>query len=162
MPGYLETYGAGEEKRERRLLWIVGSTLGIGLLGTILYFSFRDWPLERRVKHFVEAVQRQDYKAAYTYWGCTAEAPCREYNYEKFLEDWGPKGVYTRAALGGKVVDSERCGSGYIAALGGAGAEDVALWVEQSTRIVGYAPWRECPEKKLRIRKWLKMRFGIG
>ncbi len=162
MPGYLEQYGAGEEKRERRLLQIAGGTLGIALLGSILYFSFRDWPLERKIKQFIEAVQHQDYKTAYTFWGCTAEAPCRDYAYDKFLEDWGPKGVNSRAAAAGKLVETERCGSGFIAEVGSGGADDVALWVEQSTRLVGYAPWRECPEKKLRLRKWLRMRFGIG
>lgn len=161
MPGYLEQYGAGEEKRERRILLIVGSTLGIALLGSILYFSFRDWPLERQIKQFLDAVQRQDFKTAYTFWGCTTEAPCRDYSYDRFLEDWGPKGPNAKAVANGKIAESERCGTGFIAAVG-SGSDEVALWVEQETRVVGYAPWRECPEKKLRIRKWLRMRFGIG
>ncbi|MDX1981270.1 MAG: hypothetical protein SFV51_13455 [Bryobacteraceae bacterium] len=160
MPGYLENYGAGEEKREKRLLRIGGSVLGALVLGAILYFSFRDYFLKRQVNQFLAAVQKQDLKTAYTFWGCTVDAPCKGYGYDRFLEDWGPKGANQKFASG-SIAETERCGTGFIAAVSN-GQEELALWVERETRVVGFAPWRECPEKKLRIRKWLRMKFGIG
>jgi hypothetical protein len=160
MPGYLENYGAGEEKRQKLLFRVGGALIGSLLLGTILYFSFRDYFLERQIKQFQAALQQQDFKKAYEFWGCTAEAPCRDYGYDRFLEDWGPRGANLKFASG-SISETERCGTGFIAAVS-SGNDEVALWVERETRILGFAPWRECPEKRLRIRKWLRMRFGIG
>src|SRR5215470_997695 len=149
MPGYLEQYGAGDEKREKKVRWIVLSSLGAGLLGLILYFSFRDYKEEHRITGFLEALNRGDYKGAYSFWGCTAENPCREYAFDKFLEDWGEKGVNAKF-VHGSLGDTERCGSGFIADIA-AGGEHTALWVERSTGVVGYAPWSECPEKQFRL-----------
>lgn len=160
MPGYLEGYGAGEARRERRLLVAIVSVLGMALAGTIGYYSFRDYSHDRKMKDFVAAVQRQDLPAAYTFWGCSQQTPCRDYNFEKFLEDWGPKGANVKFA-GGRWTDAERCGTGYLAALAN-GNERVTLWVERSTGILSYSPWEACPERKLRVVKWLRMKFGGG
>jgi len=40
------------------------------------------------------------------------------------------------------------------------GNDEVSLWVERNTGVLSYAPWRQCPEKKLRLMKWLRMKFG--
>lgn len=160
MQGYLENYGAGEEQRERKLRLLIVSVVGVAIIASILYYSFRDSRHEKRLTGFLEALRNKDYKTAYSFWGCTVEVQCRDYTFDKFIEDWGPGGVNEKAALG-KLIDTERCGTGFMGTLQ-AGNESVALWVERSTGVVGYAPWQECPEKKLRIRKWLRMRFGIG
>lgn len=141
-------------------MWLIIGALSAALLGTILYFSFRDYGRERRLKDFLKTVQAKDYKTAYTFWGCTAETPCRDYPYDKFLEDWGPTGTNVRQASG-SIVEAERCGSGYLANVGRAN-DEVTLWVERETDVVSYAPWHDCPEKKLRLMKWLRMKFGNG
>lgn len=158
MPGYLEDYGVTDAKREKRTKLIVVSLLSILVVSGTLYALFRDYREESTVKRFLEAVQKQDFPAAYAYWGCSKDAPCRDYPYEKFLEDWGPKGENTALVPAG-IHESERCGTGFLAALH-SGNQDVALWVERSTGVLGYAPWINCPEKKLRLMKWLKMKFG--
>ena len=160
MPGYLEEYGVGDAKRERRVKVLVISILSTLIVSGTLYALFRDYKEESTVKRFLEAVQRQDFPAAYVYWGCTREVPCRDYPYRKFLEDWGPKGENAPLVSTG-IHESERCGTGFLAALH-SGNQDVALWVERSTGVLGYAPWINCPEKKLRLLKWLKMKFGKG
>lgn len=160
MPGYLEDYGVTDAKREKRTKLIVISLLSILVVSGTLYALFRDYKEESTVKRFLEAVQKQDFPAAYSYWGCTREVPCRDYPYEKFLEDWGPKGENASLVSTG-IHESERCGTGFLAALH-SGNQDVALWVERSTGVLGYAPWINCPEKKLRLMKWLKMKFGKG
>lgn len=160
MSGYLANYGAGEEQREKRWLRVGGSLLGIVLLSAVLYFSFRNYFLEKQITDFLAALQRKDYKTAYTFWGCTAEVPCRDYNFDRFLEDWGPNGVSSKFA-DSKITETERCGTGFLAAVSN-GKENMTFWVERDTKVLGFAPWRECPEKKLRVRKWLRMRFGIG
>jgi hypothetical protein len=159
MSSYLEGYGRGDERRERKLKILILSILGVSLTVTVLYFTFRDYREEKRIAGFLEALQKKDFPAAYAFWGCTQAVPCRDYPYEKFLEDWGPNGASYKLASG-KVSDSERCGTGFISTLHADGVEDATLWVERETGVLGFAPWRECPEKKLRIVKWLKMRFG--
>ena len=157
MPGYLEDYGVTDAKREKKVKVLVVSVLAVTITTATLYGLFRDYKEESKVKQFLAAVERKDFPAAYSYWGCTKESPCRDYSYEKFLEDWGPKGENTSLVNAG-IYDSERCGTGFLAALH-SGNQDVALWVERSTGIVSYAPWIICPEKKLRLMKWLKMKF---
>ncbi|MCS7025386.1 MAG: hypothetical protein NZV14_11340 [Bryobacteraceae bacterium] len=161
MSSYLEGYGAADVKREKLLKRLALGFAGAIAIGLTLYFSFRDYRYERQIRLFVEAVQRQDLKTAYTLWGCTVETPCRDYSFEKFVEDWNPNSANMKAIQGGKLYESERCGTGFIGVVSpNNGKDEVALWVERSTGIVGYAPYRECPEPKLRIVKWLKMRFG--
>jgi hypothetical protein len=158
MAGYLEGYGAGDAKRERKVKIIVISVLSFAITSGILYATFRDFSQESKIKDFLAAVERKDFAAAYTFWGCTKDVPCRDYSYEKFLEDWGPTGENFPLVSQG-IYESERCGSGFLAALH-PGSQEVSLWVERSTGLISYAPWMNCPERKLRLMKWLKMRFG--
>ncbi|MBL8215276.1 MAG: hypothetical protein JNK87_31440 [Bryobacterales bacterium] len=158
MPGYLEGYGAGEAARERKLFLWIGSTVAVALLVTILYFSFRDYKHEQTIKGFLNALRAQDYKTAYSFWGCTEAAPCRDYSFAKFTEDWGPQGANAKYISSG-LSDTERCGTGYIGALGSE-KDQLFLWVERQNGVLGYSPWNGCPERKLRIMRWLKMKFG--
>jgi hypothetical protein len=158
MAGYLEGYGAGEAQRERKLFLWIGSILGVALLGTILYFSFRDYKHEQTMKNFLDAVRKQDYKTAYAFWGCSEAAPCRDYSFTKFSEDWGPTGTNAKY-VSSSLSDTERCGTGYIGALG-TSPNQIFLWVERATGVLGYSPWNGCPERKLRVMRWLKMKFG--
>ena len=160
MPGYLEGYGVTDAKREKKVKVIVITLLTVAITSVTLYALFRDYSSESKIKQFLAAVEKQDFPTAYAFWGCTKEVPCRDYSYERFLEDWGPKGENAALVPTG-ISESERCGTGYLAAMH-AGKQDVALWVERSTGIVSYAPWINCPEKKLRLMKWLKMKFGKG
>jgi len=158
MSGYLEGYGAGEATQERRRWIVIGWVLLLSLVAVILYFTFRDYKQEQKLAGFIEAVRKQDLPAAYAFWGCTRDAPCRDYPFAKFVEDWGPDGVNAKF-VNGQLVDSERCGTGYIAGLK-QGSEMVTLWVERETGVVGYSPWDGCPERKLRPMRWLRSRFG--
>jgi hypothetical protein len=47
MPGYLDTYGAGEESRGRWIKWTVLGVLAVGILSTGSYLYFRTWTQEK-------------------------------------------------------------------------------------------------------------------
>ncbi len=113
MGGYLEQYGAGEERREKiiRNLALVG--LAAAALGVVLYFTFRNYRETRQVEQFLELLRRQDYAAAYRMWGCTQARPCRDYNLERFLEDWGPKAGHGSPAAT-RIAKTKSCSSGVI------------------------------------------------
>lgn len=76
----------------RYILIGVVATIVIGVCGYLLW----DYPEEHTVTHFMEALQRGDYKTAYQIW-----QPSASYSYDDFIKDWGPEGDY------GKIRDFE-------------------------------------------------------
>lgn len=142
MPGYLDAYGAGDERRERRnkriLLWV----LAVLIVGTALYFTFRNWRQEQLVKQFFTLLQQKDYQGAYKLWGCSPETPCRYYPPEKFTEDWGPSSAYAGSV---KIAHVDACGGGVVFNIQSPPAPDVGLYVERGASTISFAPWPRCP-----------------
>lgn len=144
MAGYLDAYGASDARREKTIKWLVLGGLGLIVIGTLLYFQFRDFPQERQAKTFLSALQRRDYQAAYVLWGCTAQTPCRDYKFEKFLEDWGPRGTHARSQEA-RIVNTMGCDTGVLADLRFPDEKPVLLWVERKNDTVGFFPWKLRP-----------------
>ena len=142
MAGYLEHYGAGDEKREKRRRNIVLSLLGLIVVSGALYFSYRNYREEKQLTIFFDLLKQQNYKAAYEMWGCTEATPCRDYAYSRFQEDWGPKSKHTDMGAM-KVVKTKSCDSGIIRIVN-FGDGDLNLWVNRKDRVIGFAPWPVC------------------
>lgn len=159
MPGYMEGYGAGDE---RRSLWIK-RVLFIGvpalLLGIGAFFYFRTWPQERTIDGFLAALEQKRYDDAYAMW-CNQQHPCRHYPIDKFKEDWGPSGHYgdlSKLELG--AVDY--CGSGVVFESNYPNEVPFGLWVERSTNMISFAPDASCRGKKhLNFSGFFKRLFG--
>jgi hypothetical protein len=147
MSGFLEGYGVEDVRRARVLKWILVSVLLVIVIGTAAYFGLRAYPAKRRVNLFIQDLRKGDYQSAYQLWGCTADSPCREYTFEKFMEDWGP--TSTHANPGRAEIETTRyCGPGVIVAVR-FGQEDVSLWYERRNGTLGFAPWPVCaPQPK--------------
>jgi len=64
MPGYLDQYGVGEERRIKIIKTIVISLVSIAILGGILFFVFHNYREEQRVKQFLALLAAHDYKGA--------------------------------------------------------------------------------------------------
>jgi len=90
MGGYLQTYGEGEERRNRVIKILILSIIGLLILLWALYLFFHNYYEKQTVSRFLEQVNKQDYAGAYADWGCTTAAPCKNYDYNRFLQDWGP------------------------------------------------------------------------
>lgn len=162
MSSYLEAYGADEEQRARRLQRIKRSIAGLALLivtALVLYAVFKNYPEQRQVKAFIENLRKQDYQAAYRMFGCTEATPCRDYSFQKFMDDWGPKSHHADTASA-HIGLSQSCGTGVILRVDYNGAEPVPLWVERSTHVVSFAPWPECPGRHLHIGTFLRSLFN--
>lgn len=143
MAGYLESYGAGEERREKIAKRLLLGALAALVLAAVLYFMFRNWREDRQVRLFLELAKKQDYQAAYRLWGCSPETPCRDYQFDKFLEDWGPKnprGDIARA----RITKTRSCATGVIYTLEYGPDEPLLLWVGRNDRILSFAPWPSC------------------
>jgi hypothetical protein len=143
MAGYLEGYGAGEERREKTVRWILISALIIAILGIAAYFQFRNYREEQQIKAFVDDLKRKDYKAAYSLWGCTDQHPCPQYAFNKFLEDWGPQSPHANIEAA-KVAKTKSCSTGIIQFIEFPGNDEVQLWVERKDKTIGFAPWPVC------------------
>ena len=109
MAGYLDHYGAGEERREK-ILKTVAAALAVALVGGgILFFIFHNYRQEQQVKRFFDLIASHDYKSAYTLWGCTEAKPCDGYPYSSFLQDWGPASNNAQSATSYHISKSRSC-----------------------------------------------------
>jgi len=161
MAGYLDQYGAGDERREKRnkLILIGGAT---ALVALFLWFFFFVWDKteivraqsvarlaqvlrnhrqENRVKSFFDLLRRHDYQAAYAFWGCTDANPCKDYAFAEFMKDWGPDSPRSSASY--NIPKSRSCGSGVIVTVDFGHQED-ALWVQRSDLTIGFSPFKGC------------------
>lgn len=158
MAGYLDAYGVDDARREKTIKLIVISIVAIAVVTGIAYLVLQHWGEKQRAKHFLELLEKQDYRAAYQMFGCSESNPCRDYPFESFLEDWGPQSVASQLRIG----DTEQCGTGVLINLVSPKGLEATLLVETETGRISYAPWPECPERRFRLMKWLRMRFGRG
>ncbi len=162
MAGYLDQYGAGDEKREKRnkLILVLGAA---ALVVLFLWFFFFVWDKteilripsvarlaqvlrnhsqESRVKTFFGCLQRRDYQAAYALWNCTAAHPCRDYSFDEFMKDWGPAAARDPRRF--TIPRSRSCGSGVIVTVDSGPNQEDALWVQRSDLTIGFSPFPVC------------------
>lgn len=137
MGGYLDQYGAGEERREKYLWRLIGSAVVLLLLAGLAYYVLKNHREQALVKNFLAELRKQDYPAAYRAWGCADPNACRGYAYDKFLEDWKGAGDL-------RMVDSESCHHGVIITLAG---RDDRLWVDGGSTQLSFSPYPFCPGK---------------
>jgi hypothetical protein len=109
--------------------------------GTILYFVFRDYRVERQVTAFLDRLRAKDYQGAYALWGCTDRVPCPQYPLEEFMKDWGPQGIYA-ASDRAQVVGKKSCEGGVIKFVRVPDQPQVLLWVDRQTETLSFAPWK--------------------
>lgn len=94
MGGYLDNFGNSDARHERGVRRIILGLLLCVLIACDAYLLFRGWGPKHRVAAFFDQLRAGNYQTAYQTWGCTPQSPCRDYSMVKFMEDWGPKGVY--------------------------------------------------------------------
>jgi hypothetical protein len=144
MAGYLEQYGAGEERRGKIVRNVVIALVASILIGGGLYFNFHNFREERQVKQFLSRLGSSDYKAAYALFGCTDASPCRYYPFDKFMEDWGPGSGHSGFGEA-RISRSRSCGSGVLLTVDYGNSRQEKLWVERRDMTIGFPPVQGCP-----------------
>jgi hypothetical protein len=145
MAGYLANYGAGEEQREKLIRRLIVGAVVVAIAAGILYFFLKNFREEQQTRKFFELLEKHDYKVGYTLWGCTDAKPCRDYSFQNFMDDWGPKSPHADVSLF-HIQRSRSCGSGVILTVDyGKGKEPDKLWVERGDLTIGFSPWPGCP-----------------
>jgi len=141
MPGYLDHYGAGEERREKIIKKALLALAIVIVVGGPLFYIFHNVRQEHQLKQFFALLAAHDYKAAYALWGCTDAKPCSGYSMNSFMQDWGPeKGDPTQY----KITRSKSCGSGVLLNVT-FGNEKNVLWVQRDSLVLGFSPFPGCP-----------------
>lgn len=143
MAGYLESYGAADAKRGRALRRWGGGILGVALAGWCVYWYAHDFREKRQVAQFLELLGQKRYEDAYRLWGCDPAKPCRDYNMEKFMEDWGPQSAHADAGRA-RVRRTRSCETGVIQILEFAPGDETALYVDREKRQIAYSPFNYC------------------
>src|SRR5436309_12927060 len=112
MPGYLDQYGVGDERRIKIIKTTAFSAVAALIAGVVLFFIFHNFRQERQAKQFVELLAAHDYQKAYSYWVRT-EQDRQGYPIASFLQDWGPSSEHADVS-GFRIVKSRSCGSGVL------------------------------------------------
>ncbi len=139
-------YDPARERRKRnRILAIV---LVVLLLAGLAWW-FRNWPEERIVDHFFDALEQKNYENAFGIWlndpqWQQHQDKYKQYPYNDFYRDWGPGGEW------GLVNSHKIHGSGTPKG-GGSGvivevvvndrAEHARVWVQKSDKTLSFSPY---------------------
>ena len=143
MAGYLEQYGAGEERRAKIIRTVVIAVVALAVTGGVLFFMFHNYRQEEQAKRFFDLLARHDYEAAYDLWVRT-DSDRKGYPMEAFLRDWGPQSPHTDVS-GFRIARSRSCGSGVILTVDFPHSQQEKLWVERDDLIIGFSPLPGCP-----------------
>jgi hypothetical protein len=144
MAGYLDQYGAGEERRNRIIIRSI-----IGVLVTIVVVAL-GWYVtlnhhqEGVAKSFIAALKNHDTQGAYRIWGCTDSHPCREYPYERFMKDWGPGPNGPDLSVMG-LIDSEECNNAAMLTVRVNAGRVEQIWLDKGSDLMSFAPFPICP-----------------
>lgn len=157
MSDYLATYGVDEERRGRVIKRIVIACVAVLVALIILYFVFHNYPERQKAKQFLSDINRHDYKAAYTLWGCTEQTPCPNYDFNRFMQDWGVKtdGKW-------KVASTDSCKTFLTLNVKAPGTELESIAVQRSDHSLSFAPAPECQEPKWHWKAFFHRIFGHG
>lgn len=157
MGSYLQHYGAGEEHRNRTIRNIILSVIGALIAIWILCLVFHNYSEKQTVKRFLALVNSRNYPQAYADWGCTATSPCTNYDYKRFLQDWGPE---KKIGSPWKIVSVDGCKTFVTVNVQASGTELQSLGVERGSKTLMYAPAPECQEPQWRWKQFFSRLFG--
>jgi hypothetical protein len=157
MGSYLQTYGEGDERRGRIIRWIVAAGIAVVAAGIAAYFFFHNFAEKQVARHFLAEINSQNYQQAYRDWGCGPEHPCKNYDFNRFLEDWGPS---KKVSPPWKIASVEGCRSFVTVNVQATGSELQSLAIERDNHALGFAPSPECQEPQWRWKQFFQRIFG--
>lgn len=159
MGTYLQQYGAGEERRGRIVKWIILGCLAALVIAWAAYLIFHNYPEKRVADRFLADLNKHDYAAAYALWGCTAQHPCPNYDFNRFMADWGPS---SKATSAWHVQSTDGCKAFVTINVKAQGAELQSLAVPRDNHEISFAPAPECQEKQWRWKQFFQRIFHPG
>jgi hypothetical protein len=149
MSGYLDNFGQSDAQRERKFKRVAGGLILAVVVCLAGWLFSRDFFEKRQVSNFFDLVKSGKYNDAYHLWGCDSAKPCKDYNWERFLEDWGPKSQNAaQIASTMRVRRTRSCEMGIISVVEFKPGDEVFLFVDRSTRQISFSPWGYCVDSR--------------
>lgn len=158
MGSYLQNYGAGEEARNTIIKRTILITIAVIIIGTVFHYIFHNYTEKQLVKHFLAELNAHQYKQAYQTWNCAADQTCQTYNYQHFLEDWGPA-KSKQISSPWKIASVDGCNAFVTVNVKAQGSELQSLSVIRGVNGIGFAPAPECQEKQIRLGQFFHRLF---
>lgn len=158
MASYLQQYGAGEEHRNRIIKRIVLGAIGAVAIAAAAYLILHNYAEKQVARHFLEDVNSGRYEQAYADWGCTAQHPCKNYDFNRFKEDWASPKV----SPPWKIASTDSCRTFLTINVQARGSELQSLAVQRDNHELGFAPAPQCEERKWRWKQFFQRIFGGG
>jgi hypothetical protein len=143
----------GARRKRLRIIAVIGVVIAIG----ILCWTLRFWPEERLVNRFFDALQLQNYEAAYGIWMHDPEwkqHPDRysRYPYNDFINDWGPSGEW--GLIKSHHIDGAKVPEGYsgtpfatasgvvvVVTVNQRVSDKAHIWVQKDDKTLGFSPY---------------------
>jgi hypothetical protein len=157
MAGFLDQYGAGDERRARNIKIVVLSVVSLAALSGILYFFFHNYRQESQVRRFCQLLAAGNYQAAYAMWSSTDDER-KAYPMAAFMEAWGPPAVEVH---GFDVLDAESCGNTVIVDVDLGKAGDRKVWVNRNTLEFSFPPYDQCPQQNRIYNFYRDMKYRL-
>jgi hypothetical protein len=155
MGSYLQQYGEGDERRGRIIKRIVLTGVAVVVVAIAAYLFFHNFPEKQVARHFLADVNDGRYDQAYRDWGCATDHPCKNYDYSRFMEDWGKK-----FPSPWKIASVDGCRTFVTVNVQAQGSELESLAIERADHSLGFAPSPECQERKWRWKQFFQKIFG--
>ena len=136
---------AYDGRRARQLRNIGIAVAVVVVLGAIAAWWFWTWPEQHRVNQFMQTIEAGNLEKAYAMWYSDPQwqqhpEKYSAYGFDKFLDDWGPKGTYGKIT-GHKILMAKSYGNGVIVGLEiNGGKTPVFLRVNPKTKEIGFSP----------------------
>lgn len=157
MSSYLQQYGVEDERRGRIIKRIILASIAAFIIAIAAYLFFHNFPEKQAVKHFLAQVNAGHYQAAYRDWGCTPQHPCPNYDYNRFMEDWGPA---NKVSSPWKIASIDGCRTFVTINVQADRSELQSLAVERNDHSLGFAPAPECQERQWHWKQFFHRIFG--
>ena len=143
MAGYLDHYGAGEERREKIIKRAALALVTVVVVGSVALFLLYNIRQERQATRFFDLLEQKQYDAAYALWVRT-DSDRRGYPMSSFMQDWGPQSPHADVS-GFHISKSRSCGSGVILTVDFSKGPQEKLWVQRKDLTIGFSPLPGCP-----------------
>lgn len=141
-----EVYDAARARR--RTIKIIAALLMLLVIAGLAWM-YRNFPEERVVNKFFDAIQQQRYETAYAIWFNDPNwqqhpAKYAQYPYADFYRDWGPGGdwglVKTHKIYGSGAPKGGSSGV-IVEVIVNGRTEHARLWVQKSDKTLSFSPY---------------------
>lgn len=151
--GLLDAKEYDPRPARRRMQLILGAVAIVAIPLAVWFFLFRFWPEKHAVNKFMEALERQDFDAAYAIYNADPKwkqhpEKYNSYPVSQFKLDWGPSGDYGKitkhsidCVLEPPKKDFQSSSGVIVVVIVNGRAEPASLWVEKSSKTITQSPF---------------------